>query len=196
MKEIVRIAYDNITHEEWSSVAVNEEIPDSLFAWQPPAGWTEWTLPDPDAGLLKPGSKAPDFEMASVDGKRIRLSDYQGSAVWLCFWRLGCPPCREETPFLQELHTKYGDQGIVVLGVNVSDQRQLTLDYLRELGVTFPNILDTSEAAQEVCHQVYGGGGVPLNYLIDRNGNVVDAGFYHLSARAKTALGQVGIDLE
>jgi hypothetical protein len=59
---------------------------------------------------------------------------------------------------LQALYDEHKDKGFVVLGVNVSDDKELAMDYLREEGVTFPNILDTSEAAQQVCDQDYSGG--------------------------------------
>jgi len=60
-----------------------------MFAWKPPDGWTEWKQPPIEAGLLKPGTEAPDFDLASADGKRIKLSDYRGRVVWFYVWRAG-----------------------------------------------------------------------------------------------------------
>jgi len=75
--------------EEWSSVTLNADIPNTMFAWKPPDGWTEWKQPPIEAGLLKPGTEAPDFDLASADGKRIKLSDYRGRVVWFYVWRAG-----------------------------------------------------------------------------------------------------------
>ena len=46
-------------------------------------------MPPIEDGLLKPGTKAPDFDLASADGKRIKLSDYRGQVVWFYIWRAG-----------------------------------------------------------------------------------------------------------
>ncbi len=76
-------------NEQWSSVTVNGDLADTMFAWKPPAGWTEYKFPPIEAGLLKPGTKAPDFNLASADGDKIRLSDRRGQIVWLYFWSAG-----------------------------------------------------------------------------------------------------------
>ena len=89
MKEIVRVSFDLIITEDWSSVIVNGEIPDKMFVWRPPKGWTQYKEPPLEIGLLKPGTKAPDFNLASADGGRIKLSDYRGKVVWFYVWRAG-----------------------------------------------------------------------------------------------------------
>ncbi len=194
LKEVVRVTSDFVTHEEWSSVTVDQEIPEGTFAWTPPAGWTEWNLADEEDKLLKPGMKAPDFDLTSVDGGRIKLSDFRGKTVWLCFWRVGCPPCRQEMPYLQSLYAKYKEQGLVVLGVNVLDDRAITREFLGEQGVTFPNILDASPRADEVYSRDYRVGSIPLNYLINGDGIVVDGWIGNLegNARVNSALRTLG----
>jgi len=195
VKEVVHVSTDVVTHERWSSVAIDQEIPDAMFAWTPPAGCTEWKLPDEEDSLLKPGAKAPGFDLTSVDGGRIKLSDFRGKAVWLCFWRVGCPPCRQEMPHLQSLYAKYKDRGLVVLGVNVSDDGTITREFLHRCGVTFPNILDTSIAAQEVYSRDYGVGSIPVNYLINGDGIVVDRwiGYPEGNTRENSALRRLGL---
>ncbi len=90
MKEIVRVSYDLVITEEWSAVTVNGEIPDTMFAWKPPEGWTEWRMPSIETGLLKPGTEAPDFELdAAEGGTKIKLSDFRGKIVWFYVWRAG-----------------------------------------------------------------------------------------------------------
>ncbi len=89
LEEIVRLGNDIVVRERWSSVVVNGEIANRMFAWKPPKDWKQWRLPRPEERLLKPGAKAPDFQLASADGKRIKLSDYRGQVVWFYIWRAG-----------------------------------------------------------------------------------------------------------
>jgi hypothetical protein len=74
---------------------------------------------------------------------------------------------------LQELYAKYHPKGLVILGLNVSDDKKVALDMLRSNGVTFPNILDDSPAALNVSFTDYRNGVCPTNYVIDREGKIV-----------------------
>lgn len=197
LKEIVRVSDTAVIDEDWSSVVVNGDISDSRFKWSPPDGWTQWVKPKPDDLLLKPGTEAPDFDLASADGKRIKLSDYRGRVVWLCVWRVGCPPCREEAPVLQKLHLRYRDKGLVILGFNSADEKDIALDFIRETGTTFPMVLDSSEAAQKTSWDDYHCSGVPVNYIIGRDGKVVDAwmGYGEGDKQPMTALKKTGGEL-
>jgi hypothetical protein len=76
------------------------------------------------------------------------------------------------------LYERHRKQGLVVLGLNTADDRKIALDYLKENKVTFPNVLDSSDAANRAVAQNETLGdmsAVPMTYLIGRDGKVVDA---------------------
>jgi peroxiredoxin len=91
---------------------------------------------------------------------------------------------------LQDLYDKYQNKNLVILGFNASDDKKIALEMMRENGVTFPNILDASEAAEKISFTAYRASGVPLNYIIDPEGKIVDAwyGYEEGHPRAKAAL--------
>ena len=70
-------------------MTINGDIPDDRFAWSPPQEWKQWRIPEIEEGLLKPGTPAPDFELAGVDGGKLKLSNFRGQIVWLNKWRCG-----------------------------------------------------------------------------------------------------------
>jgi peroxiredoxin len=96
---------------------------------------------------------------------------------------------------LQDLYAEFKSQGLVLLGLNTADDKQIALDFLRENGVTFPNILDSSEAAEKVADEDYRESACPTNYIIDRDGKIVDGwcGNEEGHTRARAALEKLGI---
>jgi hypothetical protein len=73
---------------------------------------------------------------------------------------------------LQHVYEDYKKRGVVILGYNSADDPKLARKFLRQKKITFPNILDPSREAQEVAMRTYKGSGVPLNYIIDREGRI------------------------
>ncbi len=200
IKEIVRLANNKVEVEEFSDMTLNARIPQQKFTWSPPDGWRQWEKPGPDDILLQPGTETPDFELLSVDGGKIKLSDFRGKVIWLYIWQCGSPPCREAMPHLQKLSEKYKDKGLVILGFNCADDKRIARNFIRENSVTFPNILDSSDASEKVIFDGYRNrsGIVPLSYIIDTQGKVVDAwsGYEKDSKRALAALKKAGMQLE
>jgi len=74
---------------------------------------------DSSAPKQKKGKLAPDFSLTSLDGKKLNRDSLKGKVVILDFWATWCPPCRAAIPHLVELHKKYGDQGLVVIGISL-----------------------------------------------------------------------------
>ena len=90
---------------------------------------------------------------------------------------------------------KYKAKGLVVLGVNNADDRKIALDYLKDNEVTFPNILEASDAANRAMslYETLGMSAVPMTYVIGRDGKVVDAWYGYEAARTQQALKKLGL---
>ena len=69
------------------------------------------------------------------------------------------------------------------MGFNFADEKKIALDFLKDNSADFPNIIDTSESAQKVFYKDYqkleGLSAVPLNYIINREGKIMDAWYGH-----------------
>jgi peroxiredoxin len=99
---------------------------------------------------------------------------------------------------LQELYEKYKDKDVVILGFNSADDRQIALDFMQENSATFPSVLDSSYAAKKVHFKDYRVQGVPTNYIIDREGKIVESwlGYEEGHKGAIEALEKLGVRLE
>jgi len=200
IKEINRLADSHVTVVQWSDVKLNPRIPPALLTWSPPETSKRWHLSPPEASLLKHGQAAPEFTLRSINGGAISLSDYRGSIVWLYIWQAGSPLCRKQMPHLQSLYESYRDKGAVILGLNATDSKRIAKGLLKDNGITFPIILDSSTTAEKIIAEYCGSrtSEVPVSYIIDEHANVVDAwfGFEEQYDRVAAALRVAGARIE
>jgi peroxiredoxin len=126
--------------------------------------------PGQSRGSLK-GGVAPEFELTSLEGKQVKLSDYRGKAVLLNFWATYCAPCKIEMPWFEELQKQYGAQGLVVLGIAMDDVGKDELGkFAKEVGASYTILI-----GKEAVGEAYGGVQfLPSTFYIDRQGKVVD----------------------
>jgi cytochrome c biogenesis protein CcmG/thiol:disulfide interchange protein DsbE len=88
-------------------------------------------------------------------------------------------------PAMERLYQEFRGKGLEIVGVNVKDKRSDALAFVKKLGVTYPIVLDPDGQVG----LLYGAFGMPLSYLIDRNGTVLarlfgPADWYSPGARA------------
>ncbi len=121
------------------------------------------------SGQLR-GQVAPDFELQSLEGKNVKLSDFRGKAVLLNFWATWCGPCKIEMPWFVELQKEYGPQGFQIVGVAMDDASTEDIaKFARQMRVNYPILL-----GKEAVGESYGGVGVlPTTFFIDRDGKLV-----------------------
>lgn len=117
------------------------------------------------------GKPAPDFELKSLDGKSMKLSDLRGKAVLLNFWATWCSPCKVEIPWFVDFQKQYGDQGLAIVGVASGDEATATVQkFSQEMGINYPVLLGTDQVADS-----YGGvESLPTTFYISRDGKILD----------------------
>lgn len=129
---------------------------------------SETTESRPQTGLEK-GNIAPDFELETMDGETVKLSDFYGKKILLNFWATWCPPCRAEMPDMQKFHETYEDS--VVLAVNLTETENSLKNiktFLDEYGITFTVLSDTDT----VVSNIYKAQALPTSYLINSEGKI------------------------
>ena len=124
-------------------------------------------LPAPAAASL-----LPDFELATVDGDRVRLSDLLGrKVVVLAFWDTWCEPCKTELPHLNDIYQAHRKDGLAVLAVSMDDPSTVVqvAPFVHEQGFAFPVLLDPSGTAAGLydTHK-----SAPYTVVIGRDGTI------------------------
>ncbi len=115
------------------------------------------------------GMTPPEFSGMTAAGRRVSLGSLRGRVVLLNFWATWCRECRPEMSAFEGLHRDFTAQGLTVLGINVREGRQAVQNYAKELGLTFPFLLDSKGE----IHASYGVIGLPTTFLIGRDGRTV-----------------------
>lgn len=111
-------------------------------------------------GLGKP---APEFALLDTGGAVVRLSDFRGKVVLINFWATWCAPCRKEFP---ELVKTYDQGDVVVIGINMQENRDQVREFADEFGAEFPILIDPKAEAAEAYRML----GLPSSYFVDQQG--------------------------
>lgn len=125
-------------------------------------------LPFPRVG------KRYDFELTTIDGKRINASDFRGKVVLLDFWAKWCAPCMAKMPKLKDTYQKLNHRGFEIIGLNHDHSLAVAKRTIAEQDLPWTNVLAPVEKEQrEFWMTATGTESLPRLLLIDRDGILI-----------------------
>lgn len=138
-----------------------------------------WVLPLDAA--LKTGDAVPDLTEFGLEG--TLPATLRGQVVLLDFWASWCAPCRLSFPVMDELRRQYADQGLVILAVNVDEDRADQEAFLKKVTVGFTVLRDAAHKLVAYADVA----AMPTSFLVDRKGIVrfVHHGFHGAATRTQ-----------
>ncbi len=119
----------------------------------------------PENGIFEP---APQVELSSLNGQRLKLSSFHGRVVLLNFWATWCEPCRAEIPELNVLQHDLEASGLTVVGVSWDDSAEGVKEFQKEIPQDYSVLL----GGEEIQDKFAGIRSLPTTYIIDREGRV------------------------
>lgn len=115
------------------------------------------------------GEPVPDRELPALGGAGSgAIADYRGRWVLVNLWASWCGPCREEAPALERFWRRHRSDGLTVLGINVQDNSDDALAFVREFGLTYPQLRSVGDERSAA----FGSRGVPESFLVDPRGRL------------------------
>ncbi|MGH7358283.1 MAG: thioredoxin-dependent thiol peroxidase [Candidatus Rokuibacteriota bacterium] len=133
--------------------------------------------------MVVEGKTAPDFELASDGGERVRLSELRGRKVVLYFYpKDDTPGCTKQACGLRDVYGEIQARGATVLGVS-PDTEASHVEFREKYGLPFPLLADPDHEVAElygvwVEKNAYGKKSMGIKrstFLIDADGNVAKA---------------------
>lgn len=127
---------------------------------------------DEQPGLEK-GSIPPDFELSTLSGDVVKLSDLKGKKVILNFWASWCGPCKAEMPHMQKYYKKNKDKdNVEIIAVNLTTAEKRGIKGVEEFvdayGLTFPIPLDKEGTVGEDYRIIP----IPTTFMIGTDGKI------------------------
>ena len=112
------------------------------------------------------GKRAPDFQLNTLDGQSVSLSDLKGKPVLVNFWQIRCPPCAYEMPYLQQIYDEWQRNGLVLLAINIVESSSQAEEFMQSQGLAFPVLLDSDGNIAQRYNIRY----IPTTFFIDKDG--------------------------
>ncbi|MCD6176210.1 MAG: TlpA family protein disulfide reductase [Candidatus Cloacimonetes bacterium] len=114
--------------------------------------------------------KAGDFKLENLEGKQVKLSDFQKEGlVILDFWATWCVPCKNGLPKLNELHEKYDSVNVIAINTDKPRKKSAAVSHIKSNKFKFQTLFDPKKVVQKQFNIT----SIPHTIIIDPDGTII-----------------------
>ena len=117
--------------------------------------------------------KPVDISFKSLDGRVVDINKLKGKVVLIDFWATWCGPCVAELPNVKKTYAKFHEKGFEIIGISLDQSRDKLSKFVEKEKMPWPQHFDGQGWKNEYAVK-YGIQGIPVMWLIDKKGNLVD----------------------
>jgi thiol-disulfide isomerase/thioredoxin len=132
------------------------------------------------------GKPAPEFTGSTTDGKAVAVFSFRGKYTLVDFWASWCGPCRAENPAVVKAYRKYHPKGFAILGDSLDETKPEWVAAIRKDGLSWTQVSDL-KGWQSSIAALYGVKGIPMNFLLDKDGKIIGKGLRAMDLEDKLA---------
>lgn len=123
-----------------------------------------------ESTLTKIEDKVPSFELRTLDGQNVKVTDLRGKVVLLNFFATWCGPCLEEMPHLEKkIWQRFKNEKFTVIAIGREHSNSELIVFKKKNKLTFPIGGDPKRKIYELFAKNY----IPRNYVIDTEGKII-----------------------
>ena len=121
---------------------------------------------------LRVGAKAPDFEIETIDGEDVVLSQMKNNYTLVIFWATWCENCKAEIPRINEAISLFKRAKVDIVAISIDEEEADIKKYVKENSISFKVASDLLgwEGKIVTDYAVYA---TPSMFIVDRNMNIV-----------------------
>lgn len=123
---------------------------------------------------LRPGDIFPQLILNDSTNHRSKVSDLKGKIIFIDLWASWCTNCRKEMPALIKIYAKYKSKGLIIVPISMDDNKEKWIKAVAHDSMPWKQYCDLVDFDANKLYKDWGIDAIPYNFLIDRNGRLID----------------------